>query len=222
MSGLYTDVGNDYDALARELSGDCEDVGDDAVAQALGLAQLGFDPSIGDDELGAAVKRAITLKGTKLPAARASGGMSAVQVQEIVKKAVAAANPAGFGILATNPASPQGAFGMKGSMNLLSFAGTVAAGGSLTVNATLDRKSTIRELRAEQASTALRITSFSAAGLPFAALRFPFSLASFGPNVDDRTVRAVTYDASINFSITVSNPTGAAIDMLVEAWGTPG
>jgi hypothetical protein len=87
---------------------------------------------------------------------------------------------------------------------------------------TLDRKSTIRELRAEQASTAIRVTSFAAAALPFGALRFPFSLASFGPNVQDRRIRAVTYDASVNFQLTVSNPTGAAIDLLLEAWGTPG
>lgn len=214
MSDLY-DIGSDYSAVVAELSG-ADDIGDDDLA---GLAtELGFD-QLGFEQLGAD-ERAVLGAAKRIIAKGGGGSLAAMKKMMQMAASAAAAKNRGFGLLAKDQ-SPQGAFGMKGSLNLLSFTGTVNGGGTLTVPANLDRRSTIRELRAEGPSTVLRVTNFSAAGLPFGALRFPFSLSSFGPNVQDRNVRPQTYDASINFTLTVSNPTGAPVDMLLEAWGTP-
>jgi hypothetical protein len=202
-------LGAAYEDLQSELSGDASDAD---IAGELGLDQMGF-ASLGDDELGAIIRKAV------------SKGIPAKRVASVIQRSAAAsaiARRSGFGLLSEDPGTPEGAFGVKGSLNLLSFTGTVNQGSTLTVSSQLDRRSTIRELRAEGSSTPLRVVSFSAAGLPFGALRFPFSLASFGPNVQDRKIRPQTYDGSVTFNLVVSNPTGAPIDMLLEAWGTPG
>ncbi len=157
-----------------------------------------------DDDIGALVKRA------------KKRGMSVAQLSNAIRN-----QQRGFQLLAADPSGP-GAFNMSGSLCLLSFSGTVTAAGSLTIQLTLDRQSTIREVRCDKITADLRVTAFTAGALPFAALQFPFSLASFGPLSNDRKVRALSFPANTRFSITLNNPNGADIPALVECWGSAG
>jgi hypothetical protein len=216
--GIGYGIGAGYGNVLAELSGEGlgSGIGDEEIAAELGIASLSPDelmtPGLAQ-EVGA---RAASL---------VSRGAPAAQVQRVVSQTMQAARARGrgFQLLSNDPASAQGAFGIAGSMCLLSFSATILAGATTAIAAvTLDRKSTIRELRADALSAACRITNFTAAALPFAGLQFPFSLASFGPNVQDRKIRALTFEANSRFQVTVNNPTGADIPVLVEGWGTPG
>lgn len=214
-SSIYNgDVGSGYGSVLSELSGGGlggSGIGDDEIAAELGLDSLGD----GDEDIGAKIAR----KAVNL----VQRGASPAQVQAVVRRAVQAERHRGFQLLSSDPTSAKGAFGMSGSLCLLSFTGTVGAGATVALAAvTLDRKSTLRQLRCDAASTALRVTNFQAAGLPFTALQFPYSMAKYGPLADTHDIRAMSFDANSRFVLTLQNLTGADIAALVEVWGTPG
>lgn len=227
---------SNLDALVTQaLSGELgvEQLG--AAFEELGLDEMGAEElaaelGVSVEELGAALAKKVSTaarpaarpaaRAAARPAARpATSGFSLDQIKRIVAQEVEARTKGGYGILAPD-LNAQGAFGMKGSMAIVTFTQSVAAGATVQIPKACDRDCVIREIWCPPSNADLLITDFKAGGIPFVGFQFPISLARFTSQSFHHEVRAASFKTSQQFLLTVNNPTNAAITAQIELWGT--